>query len=92
MGQQIRIRFIKKGFQDILSSEGAREVCEQAGGIIQAQANANLNDETSKGYAMSSRFVKAYGSRRNMTFVYSTDHASMVAEAKDKALSRAVTG
>lgn len=90
--KQTRLTFISEGFQQILSSDGAREVCEQAGSIIQARANANLNDENSEGYFMSSRNVYAYKSRRNMTFVHTTDHASMVAEAKDKALSRAVTG
>jgi hypothetical protein len=39
---------------------------------------------------MSSQNVKAYGSMRNMTFVYTTDRASIVGDAENKALSKAV--
>lgn len=90
MGRQTKLEFVPKGFEEILCSEGARAACESAGSEIQARANANLNDSGSEGYAMSSRTVTAYGSLRNMTFVYTTDKASIIAEAEDKALSRAV--
>lgn len=89
MGKQMKLEFVPEGFKAILCSEGARAACEEAGGAIQARANANLNAE-SEGYAMSSRTVTAYGSLRNMTFVYTTDKASIIAEAEDKALSKAV--
>ena len=90
MGKQMKLKFVPEGFEAILCSEGARAACEEAGGAIQARANANLNDADSEGYAMSSRTVTAYGSLRNMTFVYTTDKASIIAEAEDKALSKAV--
>jgi len=89
MGKQMKLEFVPEGFEAILCSEGARAACEEAGGAIQARANANLNVD-SEGYAMSSRTVTAYGSLRNMTFVYTTDKASIIAEAEDKALSKAV--
>jgi hypothetical protein len=89
MGKQMKLKFVPEGFEAILCSEGARAACEEAGGAIQARANANLNAD-SEGYAMSSRTVTAYGSLRNMTFVYTTDKASIIAEAEDKALSKAV--
>jgi len=89
MGRQMKLEFVPEGFEAILCSEGARAACEEAGGAIQARANANLNAD-SEGYAMSSRTVTAYGSLRNMTFVYTTDKASIIAEAEDKALSKAV--
>lgn len=89
MGKQMKLEFVPEGFEAILCSEGARAACEEAGGAIQARANANLNAD-SEGYAMSSRTVTAYGSLRSMTFVYTTDKASIIAEAEDKALSKAV--
>lgn len=85
------IKFISSGFEKILCSDGAREVCEKAGAEIQNRANGSLGEyQDSAGFAMSSRIVKAYGSRRNMTFVYTTDGNSMRAEAENKALSKAV--
>lgn len=89
MAQQTRIKFIKEGFEAILCSDGARAACESAGASIMATANGN-NTRGGEGFRMSSRTVKAYGSMRNMTFVYTTDRKSMIAEAEDKALSRAV--
>lgn len=91
MAQQTRIKWNKKGFEEILSSSGARAACEGAGSTIMAIANDN-NTRGGEGFRMSSRNVKAYGSMRNMTFVYTTDRKSMIAEAEDKALSRAVSG
>ena len=90
MGKQMKLEFVPEGFEAILCSEGARAACEEAGGAIQARANAYMNDADSEGYAMSSRTVTAYGSLRSMTFVYTTDKASIIAEAEDKALSKAV--
>lgn len=91
MKNQIHIKFNSKGFEQILCSNGAREVCEKAGAEIQNRANSNLGEYSdSAGFAMSSRNVKAYGSQRNMTFVYTTDGQSMRAEAENKALSKAV--
>lgn len=84
------IKWNSAGFRAILCSEGARQVCEQAGAEIQARANAGITSSNSVGFKMHSEYVNAYGSRRNMTFVYTTDHASMVAEAEDKVLSKAV--
>lgn len=86
-----RIKFISSGFEKILCSEGAKKVCEDVGADIQSRANGSLGEYSdSAGFAMSSRIVKAYGSRRNMTFVYTTDGGSMRAEAENKALSKAV--
>lgn len=91
MATQFRLTFNSKGFEDILCSAGVKKVCEDAGSEIQANANASLGEYSdSAGFAMSSRTVTAYGSRRNMTFVYTTDGNSMRAEAEYKALSKAV--
>lgn len=90
MGRQIEIKYNPDGFEEILSSAGAQAVCEEAGSNIQSRANAYLNDSESTGFKMSSRIVTAYGSKRNMTFVYTTDRASIIAETENKALSKAV--
>lgn len=90
MVRQTHLEFIPKGFEKILCSDEARALCEEAGGNIQQRANSAMNEKDSKGFAMSSRIVDVYKSRRNMTFVYTTDHASIMAEARDKVLSKAV--
>ena len=90
MAKQTPLEFIPEGFEKILCSSEVQALCEEAGGNIQERANSALNDKDSKGFAMSSRIVTAYKSQRNMTFVYTTDHASVVAEARDKVLSKAV--
>jgi hypothetical protein len=90
MGKQMKIKFIPQGFEQIMCSDGAVRECETAGAAIQSRANNNLGDPKSEGYRMSSQIVKAYGSKRNMTFVYTTDKASIVGEAENKALSKAV--
>lgn len=95
MGRQTKLVFVKEGFEAILCSDGVRAACEDAGETIMARANDNLNDPNSKGFIMSSRIGTAgqdakFGTQRNVTFVYTTDHASMVAEARDKVLSKAV--
>lgn len=90
MGKQIQLKFNSDGFKEILRSDGAWAVCEEAGSNIQSRANAALNDSNSKGFKMSTRMVKAYKAERPMTFVYTTDRASMIAEAEHKALSKAV--
>ena len=93
MAQQIKIKFISEGFQEILQSEGVRSAVESATYAIQDNANAN-NVRGGEGFASSVRMAPAVKSHGNLPRwigqVYTTDHASMVAEAEDKALSRAV--
>lgn len=88
--KQTHLEFIPEGFESIMCSSEVQALCEEAGGNIQERANSAMNEKDSKGFAMSSRIVTAYKSRRNMTFVHTTDHASIVAEARDKVLSNAV--
>ena len=88
--KKIKIEFNSKGFEEILCSEGAGNVCEQQAERIQENANAGLDAENSTGYKSGGRIVKAYGSKRWMYFVYTTDAASMYAEANDQTLSKAV--
>lgn len=92
MGQQIKITFIPKGFEEILCSAGVHGVVQDATYAIQARANAN-NSRGGNGFAARTRISdagKQYRSKRAIGHVYTTDHASCVAEAEDKALSRAL--
>ena len=79
-----------KGFEEILCSEGARRVCEAQGLEIQDRANSALTSEDSEGFKTGGKIVEAYGSKRWMQFVYTTDSATMQAEKLDNVLSKAV--
>ena len=93
--KQTHLEFIPKGFEKIMCSSEVQALCEEVGGNIQERANSAMTEKDSKGFAMSSRIGTAgqdakFGTQRNITFVYTTDHASIVAEARDKVLSKAV--
>lgn len=93
--KQMHLEFIPEGFEQIMCSSEVQALCEEAGENIQERANSAMTEKDSKGFAMSSRIGTAgqdakFGTQRNITFVYTTDHASMVAEARDKVLSKAV--
>lgn len=86
---EVKIEFISEGFKEILNSPGVKAEVTRITEKIQGQANANLHSERSKGFA--ARVIKGYwGGGRWVGFVYTTDHATMVAQSEDKALSRAV--
>ena len=88
MGQQIKIKFISSGFKEILCSGGVQSAVTQAAENICSRANAN-NTRGGEGFATDT-WVGNYGGGRWVASVSTTDHASCVAEAEDKALSRAV--
>lgn len=79
-----------KGFEEILCSEGAKQVCEQIAAQIQGRANADLTAEDTPGYKMGGKIVWAYRSNRWKYFVSTTDSATMLAEKFDQVLSKAV--
>ena len=88
--QTMKIEFKSEGFRQILNSGGVQGAVASAAEAIQARANANLQ-ENSEGFS-SHVWQGGYGGGRWIGSVNTTDHASMVAEAEEKALSRAVTG
>ena len=92
MSGKIKIDWIHEGFEEILCSSGAKQVCEQQAGDIQARANAGLRADDTPGYKTDGKIVNAYGSKRWMYFVYTTDAATVYAEAEDNVLSKAVSG
>lgn len=90
MSKQMTIKFKSEGFREILNGGGVQGAVAAAASDIQARANANLHED-SEGFS-SHVWQGGYGGGRWIGSVNTTDHASMVAEAEDKALSRAVRG
>ena len=88
MGQQIKIKFNSKGFKDILCSGGVQGAVRDATEAIQARANAN-NSRGGEGFS-ADVWMGSYGGGRWVGSVSTTDRKSRVAEAEDKALSRAL--
>ena len=91
MAQQVEIEFFSEGFEQILTSAGVMSAVESATNGIYQRANAN-NTRGGDGFHSGTRIGRAYGSQRALGFVYTTDKASRIAEAEDKALSGAVSG
>lgn len=87
--QQMKIEFKSEGFRAILNGGGVQGVVAAAAEDIRAKASANLSED-SAGFS-SHVWQGGYGGGRWIGSVNTTDRASMVAEAEDKALSRAVT-
>jgi hypothetical protein len=93
MATQIRLQFISEGFKEILTGAGVQSAVSKATQAIQARANANAAgelDEDSDGYSART-WLGGYGGGRWVGSVSTTDHSTMVAEAENKALSRAVS-
>ena len=93
MVKQIRIEFNSEGFREILTGAGVQSSVSEATKKIQAQANANAAgelDEDSEGFSAKT-WLGGFGGGRWVGSVSTTDHSTMVAEAENKALSRAVS-
>ena len=91
MATRTTIEWNHEGFEEILCCEGTMNLVQQQTERICDNANAN-NNHGGKGFDSATRMGRAYGSRRALGFVYSTDDKSAIAESEDKALSRAVSG
>lgn len=79
-GTKVKLQFIDKGFQDILSTPGTLEAVRSAAESIQAKAGDGFEAETSY-----------YGQgHRWMGFVHTTDLKSMKSESENKTLTKAV--
>lgn len=88
MGKQIKIKFISQGFKEILCSEGVKNLVTSATSDIQGKANAN-NTRGGEGFD-AHVWMGSFGGGRWVGSVSTTDRKSQIAEAEDKALSRAV--
>ena len=89
MGKRTEIKFISKGFEEVLTSPGTMGAVQSSAASIKSRANSN-NVRGGKGFLAGTRTGRAYGSNRALGFVYTSDYQSRVAEAEDKALSGAV--
>ena len=85
---QTRIEFNSAGFREILLSDGVKNLVTETANSIRDRANAN-NSRGGEGFE-AHESVGGYGGGRWVGFVSTTDRESMIAEAEDKALSRAV--
>lgn len=90
MAQKMQIEWVHEGFEKILCAPGTMQQVQAVTDKIKARANAN-NTRGGNGFESGTRLGKAFGSQRAMGFVYTTDRKSKIAEAEDKALSRAVS-
>jgi hypothetical protein len=88
MATQMKIQFISAGFKEILCSGGVQEAVTNAARTIQGTANAN-NTRGGEGFSCKT-WMGNYGGGRWVASVSTTDRKSRIAEAEDKALSRAV--
>ena len=86
-GKISRIKFISAGFKETLNSPGVENMIRQKTEEIRDRANGNLHVD-SEGYL--SKVFTGGGQGRVVGAVYTSDHASIVAEAEEKALSRAL--
>ena len=91
MAKNLEIEFFSDGFEQILVSDGVMNAVQSATSQIKERANAN-NTHGGTGFFSGTRVGRAYGSERALGFVYTSDRNSSIAEAEDKALSRAVIG
>ena len=89
MASVTRIKFISKGFEEILCSPGADEVCKQQAVRIQASANSR-NRFGGDGFEIHGETANLFGSKRVEWWVKATDNASRKAEAEDKALTGSI--
>jgi len=93
MAKQIRLEFLSEGFKEILTGAGVQNLVSEATQKTRAQANANAAgelDEESEGFSAKT-WLGGFGGGRWVGSVSTTDHSTMVAEAENKALSRAVS-
>lgn len=88
MATQMKIKFNSAGFKEILCSGGVQNAVRDATENILAKANAN-NSRGGEGFR-SDVWMGAFGGGRWVGSVSTTDRKSRVAEAEDKALSRAL--
>lgn len=89
--KKMKIEWIHEGFEEILCDPGTMSSVKSATERIASKANGN-NNRGGNGFESGTRLGRAFGSQRAMGFVYTTDIQSKIAEAEDKALSRAVSG
>lgn len=89
MANKIKLEWVHEGFEQILCAPGTMSQVQAVTNRIKDRANT-ANNRGGSGFESGTRIAKAFGSRRAAGFVYTTDRNSRIAEAEDKALSKAV--
>lgn len=89
--EKMKFEWIHEGFEEVLCDPGTMSEVKAVTERIASKANGN-NTRGGNGFESGTRLGRAFGSQRAMGFVYTTDIQSKIAEAEDKALSRAVSG
>lgn len=90
MNGKIKIEWNSKGFEEIVCSSGSGDLCRSHALRIQDAANAELTSDHTQGFMARGKIVYAYGAKRWMWFIHTTDAATMHAEALSQILSKAV--
>lgn len=89
MGKKITLEWVHEGFEQILCAPETMSQIQTVTETIKDRANG-ANNRGGTGFESGTRIAKAFGSQRAAGFVYTTDRNSKIAEAEDKALSKAV--
>ena len=90
MAGSLRIdKWFKEGFEEILCSPGADEVCRAEAVRIQASANAR-NRFGGDGFEIHGEISNVFKSARVEWWVKATDNKARMAEAEDKALTGSI--
>jgi len=85
----MRITWKHEGFEEILCSPGADEVCREQAVRIQSAANAK-NRFGGNGFEIHGEIANRFRSNRVEWFVKATDSAARKAESEDKALTGSI--
>lgn len=86
---EIKLEFFSEGFKQILNSDGVKALVQSKGDEICAKANANVGGIETDGFKVTV-MPGNYGGGRWIAHVQAADYAAAVAEAENKALTRAV--
>ena len=89
MASSMRIKFISKGFEEILCSPGTDQVCREQAVRIQSTANSR-NRFGGDGFEIHGETANLFGSKRVEWWVKGADRKANMAEAEDKALTGAI--
>lgn len=86
---EVKIEFYSEGFKGILNSGGVQALVQSKAEEICARANANVGGIETDGYK-TTVMQGGYGGGRWIAHVQAADYAAAVAEAENKALTKAV--
>ena len=89
MASITKLKFISKGFEEILCCPGSDEACREQAARIQSTANG-MNRFGGNGFEIHGETVNRFGSRRVEWFVKASDMEAVKACSEDQVLVRAI--